>query len=110
MDERWISDLGTMYAMQSQHPKHRHAAIVFHDGFLIGWSNNKEGEHAEVRALVVAHLNGFKEKLILISIAIDKEGRLKLAKPCEPCEKYCRKHGVINLYYSTREQTIRRVY
>lgn len=94
------------YAEKSCHPRHRHAAIVLYEGLLIAWANNNRNDHAEVRAVERAHLHGYRENLILISVAIDKKGKLKLAKPCMKCRMYLRTHKITNILYSTKQQTI----
>jgi len=93
-------------ASLSSHPKHKHAAFVFHNGECVGWANNKENHHAEIRALEVAKLYGYVRGLILLSIRIGKEGKLKLAKPCLSCFMYAKRHGVTMILYSTDKQSI----
>lgn len=94
-------------AERSMHPKHRHAAIIFCGRLIVGWANNTEKEHAEIRALTLAKVYGYTKNLILISVAVNKMGKFKLAKPCPKCYRRCMKHGVIKILYSTNEQTIK---
>lgn len=93
-------------AKKSIHPRHRHVAIVYHNNKLICWATNNHHQHAEVKALETAALYGHRYELVLVSIAITKGGRLKLAKPCTSCYWYCRDNGVIEIYYSINEQAI----
>lgn len=96
----------TEIANKSTHPKHKHAAIVFHKGDLIGWANNNGNHHAEVRALEVAACYGYRDNLTLLSIRVSKGGTLKLAKPCVGCRDYCKRHGVTTIYYSNDKGAI----
>ena len=93
-------------AANSTHPKYKHAALVFHNGILVGWSNNVGKHHAEVRAITVAKMYGYKSNLTLLSLRLGKEGTLRLAKPCNSCYLYCKKHGVTTILYSTDKQNI----
>jgi len=95
-----------MSASKSKHPRHRHSAIIFYQGEIVCIANNTHHEHAEVRAVNVANVLGYKKNLTLISVAIDKAGKLKLAKPCMGCNVYISVRGVDTIYYSTREQRI----
>ena len=97
-------------ANKSNHPKHKHAALIFHNGELIAWSNNQGNSHAEWRAIQIAKIHGYKEGLVLLSIAINKKGELKLAKPCKACQYYIGTCKMIKtVLYSTSKQTIVRL-
>lgn len=104
-------------AANSTHPKYRHAALVFIDGQLVGYANNKGNSHAEYRAIEVAKLHGYGRKypyfnnhnIILLSIRITKGGKLALAKPCIKCQRLCQKLGIKNILYSTNNHTIVRM-
>lgn len=93
-------------AAKSNHPKYKHAAIVFHNGDMVGWANNLGNHHAEVRALTIAKMYGYKKNLTILSVRIGKEGTLRLAKPCYKCYLYCKQHGVTTILYSTDKQNI----
>lgn len=99
----------TEIAANSTHPKHKHAALVFHNGELVGYANNLGNYHAEVRALQVAKMYGYKTDLTVLSIRISKSGKLKLAKPCDSCMTYMRKRGIACILYSTDDGTIVRL-
>lgn len=92
------------FVLKSDHPKHKHAALVFQDGELVTWANNTKEEHAEVRAIRIAKILGYTDNLTLISIALTKAGRLKLAKPCVSCHWYIKICNIKTVLYSTREQ------
>lgn len=105
-------------ASKSQHPKHRHAALVFKNDELIVVTTNDHHWHAEARAIEVAKLLHASEDrsgstigrgLSLVSIAIDKAGRLKLARPCPSCQWKLEQNGIKNVYYSTKDQRIVRM-
>lgn len=103
------TDLAISIAKNSSHPKHKHAALIFCDGELIVYANNHGNYHAERKALDICHMLGYFApgyKLVLISIAITKGGKLKLAKPCRNCEYYIRKKKIEQVFYSTKEQRI----
>jgi len=117
-------NLAIQFAGRSLHHRSKHAAIVFYNGEIIGIANNTKRYHAEERAYVQAYINKkfipnlesissyqFGRNLILISIAITKSGRLKLAKPCPECQKYLTARDILNknIYYSTNAQTIVRM-
>ena len=93
-------------AVKSTHPKFKHAAIIFHNGEMIAWANNKGNHHAEVRAIEVATLYGFKKDLVLVSVRVTKNGRLALAKPCLGCLFHAKMKGIKTILYSTNKQTI----
>lgn len=102
-------------ARKSSHPKHRHACLIFLRSELVVSQVNKGGSHAETRAIETFKLlypnYWFQppDMLTLISIAITKDGRLKLAKPCRRCEIKIRKFGIVNIIYSTNNQTFERL-
>lgn len=94
-------------AKKSNHPKHKHATIIIHNGDIVAIANNSHHEHAEVRAINVAKILGYKTKeLTLISIAITKSGKLKMAMPCPTCTTYIEKNNIKNIFYSTVSQAI----
>jgi len=93
-------------ASKSLHPKHRHVALIFHQGVLLAWSNNSREYHAEDRAIEICKLLRYKSNLTLISIAITKEGKLKLALPCVKCQAKIVKYRISNVFYSTSSQAI----
>lgn len=93
-------------ASKSTHPKHRHVALIFHEGILLAWSNNSREFHAEARAIEIAKILRYKTNLTLISIAITKGGKLKLGKPCIKCQQKISRAKIKNVYYSTKEQMI----
>lgn len=110
----WVVDPNV--ALASTHLKHKHAALIFHDGTLIASANNCGSDHAEWRAIQIAKLKGFRKikdvhNLILISIAVNKQGKLKLAKPCNDCMYFLGEYGFVpkQIYYSTNNQTIVRL-
>lgn len=93
-------------ANKSSHPKHRHAAIIFHKDQIVAIANNNSEEHAEHRAIKIAKILGYKSELTLLSIAITKKGELKLAKPCNKCMAKISREKINNVYYTTKQQTI----
>lgn len=96
-------------ADSSTHPKHKHAALIFHNGLLVGWANNQGNEHAEIRALKVCKILGYKKSLTLLSVRISRAGKLKLAKPCGPCMVQIKKRGVACILYSTDDGMVVRL-
>jgi tRNA(Arg) A34 adenosine deaminase TadA len=108
-------NLAIQLAGRSLHAKSKHAAIVFHKGEIIAIANNSKEKHAEIRALEIARINFgylyeqgdfFSTDAVLISIAITKTGKLKLAKPCPKCLAYLKLQEYKTIYYSTNNQTI----
>lgn len=108
-----FKQLYTGIAIKSKHPKHKHAALLFKDGELIASGNNSKEQHAETKVIEVAKLLGYKtgENLILISIALSKDGKFKLAKPCMACMVALKLYNIAlrNIYYSTKKQRIVRL-
>jgi tRNA(Arg) A34 adenosine deaminase TadA len=96
------------YAEQSTHPRHRHVALIFLEGILLASANNNVDNHAEARAIEVAKIvHGYiPDGCILVSIAITKAGKLKLAKPCKNCAIRIDNVGIKNVLYSTKEGRI----
>lgn len=100
-------------AKNSTHPKHKHVALIFVNGILVTFANNVSNNHAEIRALDRARLifmGDYPDDLMLVSIAITKDGKLKLAKPCKRCEANIKRRGIKHVRYSTKAGRIISLY
>ena len=40
-------------------------------------------------------------KLVMINVRIDMHNRLRISKPCNPCQNMLRDYGIKNVYFST---------
>lgn len=104
-----LNDMGYAHlATKSTHPKHRHVALLFSQGTLLVWANNTKQMHAEERVITIAKMLNFnlKKDMTLISIAIRKDGKLKLGKPCAKCQAKIKQSKIKNVLYSTCDQKI----
>lgn len=106
---------------KSEH-QHRLGAIVFKGNKVISRGFNqirhcsrlpkefnewKNSLHAEQNAMLNAKrdLKGYS----LLVIRMNKDGDLQLAKPCSLCEGMAMFYGIKEIFYSTSENTIKRM-
>lgn len=92
-------------AKTSQHWWAHHAAIVMRGGAVLSAEPNGASAHAEQRAL--GRLWPSKRRgTKVLSIRINGQGELAMAKPCPDCEAYLAANGVKTVLYSTDEGTL----
>jgi cytidine deaminase len=84
---------------RSNHPCHKHAAMVFRGGNLVSSGSNHETVHAEVQALKKLWPD-HRAGTTVVSIRMTRGGVLGMAKPCAACEKFMREAGVKKVIYS----------
>ena len=88
-------------ACKSDH-RQRHAALLVKGGRPIRFAYNKNGKHAEHRAIMGISLEILKGATIY-SFRLAPSGKVALAKPCEMCEKRLREAKVRKVWYTTDE-------
>lgn len=92
--------------------KMRHAACVFKGGALLATAVNTDHNHAEVNAIIKMGVwcGGIKKTgLTVLSIRVTSSGCLRMAKPCEKCQRYMRENGVRTVLYSNEAGEIERM-
>jgi len=98
-----------------------HGAVIFNNSQFFGSGNNRfrhvgfipsrylnyrDSLHAEISAIRnVPNWECLKGASILI-IRIDKQGNLRMARPCSKCTKSLKHFGFSTVYYSTQEGLI----
>ena len=90
----------------SKNPKNKHATVIFKNGTLICFANNSGKYHAEVKALQIAKIYGYKRDLVLISLRVTKTGELTMAMPCPKCLRYIQQYKDITVMYSNEKGVI----
>lgn len=85
----------------------KHAAFIFSGGALVAFSTNTPTRHAEVAALAKASNLG--RRPVLLSIRVDRLGKLRIAKPCPSCMAVIEKSKVRTLMWSTDDGLIERM-
>lgn len=116
--EHWI-DRARRYALENCSGDFKHCAIALDkSGGLLAietntykshpvqamyaWRANRNRRsylHAEIRALIKAR----SQVETLIVIRVNRQGQLKLSKPCPVCQCAIQDAGVNTIYYSTGE-------
>jgi hypothetical protein len=90
----------------------QHVAIAFRGNALVNYANNIKGKvHAEMRALspLLFETSGFPTNVVVVSLRINRNGNLAMAKPCRVCEKMMKIYGVRKVFFSNRSGQIERL-
>jgi len=98
------------------HPEwdcYHHFSFIVVDGRVIGYSTNRKGDplimygypaygklHAEAEAYRTVKHRLINKPFDVINIRLSKLGNLRIAKPCEHCERFLVKRGCVRAYYS----------
>jgi hypothetical protein len=80
-------------ALQSPHPSHRHATLVFRGGALLASGFNHHERCSEYVALSKLWPSKRRGTTVL-NIRITRGGTMGLAKPCPDCWSYLLANGV----------------
>ena len=88
---------------KSKHPKMFHVAIVIKGGKILSIAANSERKHAEDNAI-----RRMKKpwKCKIISLRVNKQNDLRMARPCDRCMKLIAKSGISTVFYSNQEGEI----
>lgn len=108
------------YASVSANERAKVGAVLFKGNKLISgsWNDTRKTHpdspyryqaiHAEFGAL----LGNYKYDVVnatLFVARVDLHGKLKIAKPCDLCEKLVRAAGIKKIFYTTREGQVARL-
>lgn len=90
-------------AQSSPYKNWMHGCFVFRGGSVVAAESNTKNQHAECRAI-----NKVKNKknLTVLSIRVNNDGQLRMARPCDECRRFLLHHGVKSVLYSTDDGRI----
>lgn len=81
--------------------RHQHAAVVLAGSRVLAFGYNHDGLHAEKAALKRVKPSYRKHGgLVVISIRLKRDGTLGNSKPCQECQGYMERNGVVSVYYT----------
>lgn len=98
-----------------------HWAFIIQDNKIIGWSTNDFGEppkglgykckrdthlfstrHAEYKALMKCKgIMNFQKNWEIINIRLNKQGDMRISKPCNRCYSLTKDWGCVKYYFTT---------
>ncbi len=108
-------------AKQSTYKQHKVAAVIFKGKRVIAAAHNQvrsnkipykfkkflESSHAEAHCIIKARRN--LEGYSILVVRLNNQHEIRLAKPCEFCHEFINYVGINKIYYSTNEETIRKI-
>jgi len=111
---------GMKYAIEAAdlvtHTRYKVGAALFIGNKLIslGWNVNKthpeqqsvfRWQHAEMAALVGIHKHDLTRAHIYVA-RVTMTGLLRIAKPCDDCQRILRAAGIRRAYYTSRDGSV----
>lgn len=112
--------LAEKLAIKSNHPDHKHGAVLVRKGKIIGIGFNQSKTHAqsnhpfrtihaEFSAIINSQLQEFDNCEMYI-VRKRKNGTLANSKPCYFCERMLKSLSVKRVYYSTNDSFVKEQY